>query len=336
MLKAFARLIRLNNLIIILATMYLLRYLVIGTWIKVALSSWGFTPGLNDRYFFLLAISVVAIAAAGYIINDYFDISIDRVNKPGENVVGIQIGKDKALIIHFILNIIGVGLGFTVASMTGSYKLGFIHAVTAAGLWFYSASFKKELLIGNIIVALSVAMVPLIVGAFEFPLLLDSYQRIFEENEQLFTQQPELDLMIAGNLHGIGRFILIAALFAFLLTLIRELIKDLEDMEGDAAFGCKTLPLVAGMRTTKITVGSLIGITMLILAYIMIHQFPTDKISFAYFLLALFFPSGYLLYKISKAEHKEQFGLLSKVTKAIMLAGLFYTLIHNYLLRNPL
>ncbi len=334
MITAFFRLIRTNNLVMILATMYLLRYLVIETWIEVTLKDWGFTPGLNDRQFFLLALSVVFIAAAGYIINDYFDISIDHINKPEEAIVGTMIGKDKALILHFIMNITGVGLGFVVASSIGYYKLGFIHVVIAAGLWFYSSSFKKELLIGNLIVSLSVAMVPVIVGAFEFPLLLDNYQKILLENEQLFNSQPELDMGIAANLHGIARFILVTGLFSFMLTMIRELIKDMQDMEGDSAFGCKTLPLMAGVRTTKIVIITLVILTMCLLGYIMYFQFASDKVSFFYFLLALMMPLGFLAYFILKAEGRAQFKNLSRLSKAIMAAGIFYTLIYNYLLNH--
>jgi 4-hydroxybenzoate polyprenyltransferase len=331
---AFFKLIRIKNLIMILATMYLLKYMVINSWLNAAMSDWGINGGMTDGDFLLLALSVVCVAAAGYIINDYFDISIDRINHPDTSVVGVTIGKDKALILHFIFNIIGIGLGFWCASRIGYYKLGFTHAIIAAGLWFYSSTFKRELLIGNVIVSLATAMVPAIVGLFEIPLLIEKFQKIAEENKALFYNTPELETMINSNLHGITRFILIGALFCFLLNMSRELIKDMEDMEGDAAFGCKTLPLVAGVRVTKITIVGILLIVILMLGYIMYYQVQSDKVSFVYFLLALFLPVVFLVYKIYKAADKKQFAFASMINKGIMSAGIFYTLVYNYLLKH--
>jgi len=127
---------------------------------------------------------------------------------------------------------------------------------------------------------------------------------------------------------------LIAGLFSFLLTLIRELIKDLEDIEGDAAFGCRTLPIVAGTRVSKLVIIAITLITMGILGYIMSFQFASDKVSFSYFLVALFLPLGLLAYLVWKADTKKMYSTLSRLSKVIMLAGIFYALIYNYLLKH--
>lgn len=332
---SFFRLIRSGNLLIIAATMYLLRYMVMRTWLDTTLSEWGLTLQLSHFDFFLLVLSVVMIAAAGYIVNDYFDEPIDLINHPEDTIINKGIARNTAFLIHAIFNVIGIGLGFYVAWKIGYFRLGFVHAICAAGLWFYSSTFKKQMLMGNIIVAVMAALVPILTGLFEFPLLIQKFNSITAEYQQVFEQNKELQNQIAQNLNGLMKFILVAALLSFLLTFIREIIKDVEDLEGDSIYGCRTLVVVAGIKITKIVIISLTILTMSILGYIMFLQASGNYwYSLTYFLLFFQIPLAVVVYLTGRATHKKQFNRLGKLLKVIMLLGLFYTIVYNYLLKQ--
>src|SRR5437868_93848 len=160
-LIAFLRLIRWLNLFYIALTQYLVQYTVI----KPALTKWSrWNTTLDDVHFFLLVLSTILIAAAGYIINDYFDVKMDEVNKPKRIFIDRTIHHRTAILLHQFLTGAGVLLAFYVAWWAGNFKLGFINVIVAAFLWFYSSGFKKRVLIGNVIVAfLSAFVIPIVV-----------------------------------------------------------------------------------------------------------------------------------------------------------------------------
>ncbi|HEX2394161.1 MAG TPA: geranylgeranylglycerol-phosphate geranylgeranyltransferase, partial [Bacteroidales bacterium] len=210
------RLIRWPNLLIVAATQILTRQCILAPLLRGANMDIQVPPFI----FFLLVISTVFIAAGGYAINDYFDRKIDMINKPDSMVVGTHIYPRHAMAWHLIFTITGVILGAFVAIRLGLAYLSLIFFMVSGLLWFYSTTYKSELLLGNIIVALLTALVPFIVLVFEIPLLAKEYGSPFREISKY------LIFWITGF-----------SLFAFLLNLTREIVKDAQDFEGDQAYG---------------------------------------------------------------------------------------------------
>ncbi len=315
------KLIRWSNLAIIALTQILVRYGIIQPMIEYM--NLGMKLELSTFNFILLMFSTLLIAAAGYIINDYFDNNIDRINKPQHVVVGRSISRRQAMLTHTLLNVLGVGLGFWVAYNIGVFKLGLIQLFSTGLLWFYSTDFKKRLLAGNLIIALLTALVPFTVLLFEIPPLISAYRIMLSDLNLNFNH---IMIFVGGY-----------SAFAFITTLVREIIKDMEDVLGDQQFGCETMPIVCGMKISKVVSTALILFTMGLLAYIMSQQFQDkDHISFAYFLTFLQLPSIWLILKLVKANSPKDFHGASRLQKLIMLAGVFYALVFKYLLIDRL
>jgi len=181
-MKEFLKLIRWPNLGIIVLTMVLMRYAILQpvlgklqvTLIDMpgTISAMSLQLPLPD--FIILVIATVLITAAGYVINDYFDIKTDLINR-GKVIVGTSIPRRKAMLWHNILNVAGVALGFFVSWRTGYFWMGILFLLVSGMLYFYSASYKRQFLIGNIVVSLLTAMVPMLVILFEAPLLYRNY-----------------------------------------------------------------------------------------------------------------------------------------------------------------
>ena len=317
-LRSIFKLVRFPNLVIIAATQYSMRYLVM----EPLLPSETFTLQFGDLQFFLLVLSTIFIAAAGYIINDYFDTQADLINKPARVVVGVRISRRVAMILHAILNIIGVGIGVYLAFYIKLPALAFVFVIATGLLWFYSTNYKRQFLVGNLSVAFLTGLVPLMVVLFEIPLLNREYGQVMLRNEASFNY------IIAW----VGGF----SFFAFLTTLIREVIKDAEDFEGDRAYGMKTVPIVLGTRWTKVVVVVLIGLTVfmliyLLLKYILFSVVPADYFSLIYFSLFLILPFIGLTIQMIIAKDKRGYGRASTLIKLVMLTGILYSILVFYL-----
>ena len=292
------RLVRLPNLFIIALTMYLTRYCL--------LSDLNFQViGLNDYGFALLVLSVVLIAAAGYIINDYFDTRIDAINKPEKLIVGVKVSRRRAMLYHTVFNILGVLIGFYLAWQINKLIIGWINVISVTLLWYYSRYFKKKFIIGNLVVALLSGMIPIVVALFE----------------------PNTD-----RIHYY--YIIGYAAFAFVISFIREIIKDLEDMEGDISENCKTIPIVSGVRTTKTVIILLIALVVAAIGYLVnynvIPEFSSNKVFILYSVIAIQIPLMILLYLTYKATYKNNYRMMSTLTKIIMLTGVLSMLVLYY------
>jgi 4-hydroxybenzoate polyprenyltransferase len=309
----FLRLIRYKNLLIIILTQYLMRWSII----KPILEAYEFKLQFSELNFFFLVMATVFITAAGYVINDYFDTKTDMVNRPETVIVGKLMNRRSAILLHVFLNTIGIGLGTYISFYIGMPLLSLVFIFITGLLWFYSTTYKRQFLIGNVIVAILTAIVPLMVILFEIPLLNEEYGLLIRELRSDFTH-----LIL-----WVGAF----ALFAFLLTLIREIIKDIEDYEGDSAYGRQTLPIVLGVLNSKIIIITFLLTTLFSLVYVY-FRFLNDIITLAYFALFLIFPLLFLLYKIIVAENKKDYHRASNLSKIIMLAGIFYALVANYII----
>jgi 4-hydroxybenzoate polyprenyltransferase len=324
MIKAFFRLIRFQNLLIIMATQCLVRYALLDPLLHHLPGEWNgqpvVVPGLHlalpDPYFILLVFSTVMLTAAGYVINDYFDTRTDRVNRPERMVVEKEISRRQALVIHIMLNVLGVGAGVYLSYAIGFPFLATIFVLIAGLLWFYSTTYKRQFLIGNLLVAFLTALVPFTVTLFEIPLL----NRAFSAQMIMYhaTWQP-LVVWSAG-----------ISLFAFLLTLIREIIKDMEDYEGDLSYGRRSMPVVAGLDTTRYVVVVLILITVGLILWV-VFGYLHDLVTMIYAGVLLVVPLLWLLWRMLRARSPGEYHRCSLLTKGIMLAGLLYILVADYL-----
>ena len=269
-----ARLVRATNLIIVALTQYLTRILLIGPrqdWRAI----------ITDPDLFLLSLSTVCIAAAGYIINDYFDVKIDIVNKPERVVVGRYLKRRWAIGAHQILNVLGAILGLAV-----SPYIFIINVFSITLLWFYSERFKRLPFIGNFIVSLLTAMTLLILTVY------------YPANRHLMS---------------------IYAVFSFFISLVREIVKDMEDIKGDQAHGCRTLPIIWGIPRTRNFL--YIVLILFVFALFVMARVLNNSLLVLLFILLLL-PLLYLAFKLSRADTRRDFKEISSLCKIIMLLGL--------------
>ncbi len=232
----FIRLVRPLNLLIIALTMYGLG------WYLDPMVGCSCTYIVTDWPFFLLVISTVMIAAGGNIINDYFDVRADRVNKPEKVIIGKYVKKRVAIASHWIINFIAFSIAAYLSYRMKSFWYVFIHLFSINILWFYSMYFKRRFLTGNILVAALTAMVPVIVGIFfhqsQVSLPYSGYIKYYP-----FVEQLGIDILL---------YIAIGlACFAFVLNLSREIVKDIEDIEGDKVLKAKSIPITLGVKKSK-------------------------------------------------------------------------------------
>jgi 4-hydroxybenzoate polyprenyltransferase len=266
------------------------------------LAASGKRPNLNPHNFFLLIISSVCIAAAGYIINDYFDLNIDRVNKPGRLIVQKIISRRWTILWHFFLSMAGVAIGFYLDLTTRVTLLGFSNLACTCLLFIYSMSLKKKLLSGNVLISVLTAWTVLVVAWCE---------------ARFFFNPSDV------NVHKIVRITFLYTGFAFVISLVREAIKDMEDVEGDRRFGCKTMPIVWGFNASKIYAAIwLVTITltlMLLLIYMLqIHWW----FAAGYCLLLIILPLIRIFQRLYTANTQEDFHKLSSMVKFVMFTGI--------------
>lgn len=267
---SFARLTRVWNLIIIALAQYLTAIFLIDP------------STVMDPRLFVLSTSTVLIAAAGYIINDYYDIKIDLVNKPERVVIGKSITRRYAILFHTLLSMAGVFLGLFL-----SWKIAAVNFASAAILWWYSNNLKRQPFIGNFVVALLTGIA----------------------------------IWLVDSLYKTGHMLIITyASFAFFITLIREIIKDMEDLKGDQTFGCQTLPIVWGIRKTKYFIYAIMAI---FIVTVLLLNFYFDNLPVQYFLFFLFVPLLWLLGRLIGADTRKDFAWLSSFCKIILLLGIF-------------
>ncbi|MBW6500006.1 MAG: geranylgeranylglycerol-phosphate geranylgeranyltransferase [Bacteroidales bacterium] len=317
-MKAFLNLIRWPNLLIIILTMVLMRYAVIEPLLSkidvILLHGSGEGTFMTLQFplfqFILLVAATLLITSAGYVINDYFDIRTDLINR-GEVIVGTKITRRKAMMWHTIFNITGVGAGFYISWKAGYFWLGTLYLIVSGLLYFYSASYKRQFLVGNLLVALLTALVPLLVVFYEWPALY----RYYMLNA---VTLPDFNLIF----YWVGGF----AVFAFLLTLAREIIKDIEDFEGDKAHGRNTVPVVTGIMGARIIAAS-INIVITALLFIVWYFAINDRITLIYLVLFIALPLLYVVYQLLISRHSEQLHIASRYMKLAMFTGILYSLV---------
>lgn len=304
---AFLKLIRLENLLIIAMTQFCIKYFVFAPLNEYS----HLSPGL----FSILILSTVLIAAAGYIINDYFDVKTDKINHPETVVVDVVIKRRWAMALHIIFNIIGLLLGLYLAVKAHHLSLLLFQIGSILLLWFYSTHFKKRLLIGNLVVSLLTATIPIL------PMVYDYY--MFEE--ELIIMAKAMLGQFLNTLIFIG---FVYSIFAFLTSFAREVIKDMEDYKGDKQTGCKTMPIVWGILTSKVVTFFVIVITIGLLVLVCYKLYQSDFLFGVYYVLGLvILPLIILLIQTIKAQSSRDFKIGSLLLKFTMLFGIAFTYI---------
>jgi 4-hydroxybenzoate polyprenyltransferase len=273
-LSSLFKLTRFGNLVIIGLAQYFTAGYLVGV------------QTLDDSRLFFLSVSTILIAAAGYIINDYYDVKIDYINKPDRVVIGKGIPRRYAILFHVMLSGIGILLGIYLWWRTGAVRIAAINVMSVFLLWWYSNSLKRMPFVGNLTVAFLTGLSILVVDA----------------------------LYRTGN-----ALIMIYASFAFFMTLVREIIKDIEDLKGDNTFGCKTLPIVLGIRKTKFIIYLILAIFSI--TVVVLNHFY-KALPLTYYLVFLFAPLLWMLYRLIRADMKKDFSILSTFCKVIMLLGI--------------
>lgn len=299
----YLKLIRFQNLLMIALMQCIIRYGFLKLQkVELALADWQFA---------LLVLSTVFIAAGGYIINDIMDQETDSINRPNQVIVGRSISESMAYNFYFGFTIAGALIGFYLSNLIYRDNFFGIFIITSLLLYIYATSFKQIAVIGNILVSLALALSVIIVGLFDIIPATDQVNR--------FQMMLWLELLFDY------------AVFAFLLNFIREIIKDLEDINGDYNQGMRTLPIVLGVSRTAKVVAVITAIaTVILLWYINNHLMNSGLyIATIYALVFLVSPLIFAVVKVWTATTQKEFHLLSNVLKAIIFFGILFILIVN-------
>lgn len=273
-LSGFFQITRVQNLVVIFLAQYFSAIFLIR-------GNNDFAAVLSDYHLFATVISTVFIAAAGYIINDYYDIKIDLINRPDKVVAGTLLKRRTVMAAHSILNFTGILLGLWVA-----IKIGVLDFIAAFLLWLYSNQLKRTPFFGNFVVASLTGLSVILIG--------------------LYYDQIQIPILLYSS-------------FAFTSNLVREIIKDIEDLQGDEKFGSKSLPILWGVRKTKLFLHFIDLSFSGFVVYLLISQsFPASDLILYFFLASVFVFTILLI----RAEKRTDFGVLSGYLKWFMLIGI--------------
>ena len=310
----FFRLIRSLNLFFIFLTQLLFYYFIIVPQHDILSSSHA---RLNDHNFFMLALASIFIAAAGYIINDYFDINIDRVNKPQRLVLDNIISRRWAMFFHFLFSLIGLALTALVSRHLNNWVLFLLNLTSVIVLWFYSTIFKRKLLVGNVIISVLSSWVVMVLYLCEMQL---DFNGALVQSNQPMLKIYQLAVVYAG--------------FAFIVSLVREIVKDMEDIEGDRKYFCKTMPIVLGILPTKLFVSLWMVVLAAMLFFLMGYAFLKGYfIMSAYVLFFLIAPLVSMFLMLNNASQPRDFKKLSSRIKLFMLLGILSMIVYYYHLK---
>ena len=299
---AFLKLVRWPNLVFIAITQLLYYYCILPFVYRDSPSL--YKRLLTNTDFYLLLLASVLIAAAGYIINDYFDLNIDRINKPSELIVERYIRRRSAILLHILISFSGMALSAYVGYRLRNIFIPVFNLISILSLWFYSTTFKKKILIGNILISLLTAWVILV-------LMLAEYKRT-----DIFTDHGTLSKLLKVSFLFAG--------FAFVISLIREVVKDMEDILGDSRYGCQTMPIVWGIPVSKVFAGVWIAVLSGSLVIVQFYVWNLGWwVSSIYSICLILIPLLSILRRLYLAQTPADFHKISKTIKLVMLSGIF-------------
>ena len=305
-------LVRWSNLFFLGALIY-----VMEKWVVVPiLDDVAFGEQLPWYILLLIAAATILIAAGGYVINDYFDIKIDRINRPDQLIVTQYISKENAMRLSIGLSGVGMICGLVAAWLLRSSTIAILFAIIPGLLWFYSSSYKRLLIIGNVTIALLSALSPMMVAIANVAQLQLKYSTILPYT----TLEHDIYAWVGGF-----------SLFAFLLTWIREIVKDLQDQMGDRELECHSMPIVWGNIVTKIVVTALIVLTTVLIGWFWYSLLPFDhswqSFSTRYIVLAIIIPLWGALWLLWAAKIPSDYRTCQQVLKLTMFLGMLYSFV---------
>ncbi len=307
MTAALVKFLRLPNLIIVGLTQYLLLHCLFMPF----LIQEGIKPDFDALHFFLFVLDTILITATGNIINDIEDVEIDKINRPDTLFVSKYISVKNTWKIYWTTAIIGFSLAIYLGIYANAIPFILIYPLAVAALYFYSKKFKKQAFIGNLTVALFCAGVAGIILLME----RNSFSQLSENSQGII-------------LSAFGAY----AAFAYLSTIFREIVKDIEDMGGDKERGCRTLPITTSVIHAKFLAISHLMILVGLILFISLSFFENSQtILGIYGVTLLIAPPLFMIFKLIKAETKKDYHFISQITKGLMLFGLLFLPLYYYL-----
>ncbi|MBE0423207.1 MAG: geranylgeranylglycerol-phosphate geranylgeranyltransferase [Lutibacter sp.] len=290
-LAAFLRLVRWKNLLLIIYLQILLKFYLF--------SVFELKTNINEFQFVILLLSLILITSAGYIVNDIFDLKSDLINKPQKVIVANQFSVENAQRLYLITNTLGIVLGIGLSLSIQKPTFAFIFIGASLLLYFYSKKLKSIPLIGNISVSLLVAFSIIILCLFDLNFAIQN------EAQQLVIY---IILLLSG--------------FAFFINLVREIVKDIEDIKGDYNMKMNTLPILLGVSRTKKIAAFLCLFPLVLLLIIVVKYASIYKYTALYLLLFTLVPLLYVAIKLLSVKTKKDFKKLSVFLKIIMFLGI--------------
>lgn len=309
LVAAFFRLIRWPNLLFIVLTQLLFEVCIYER-IYPDASIGDSAEGLR---FAALVLASVFIAAAGYIINDYFDQNIDQVNKPDKVVVNRIIGRRWVIFWHMFLSLTGIFFTAFALPVHQYWHLVLANMLSIVALWFYSTTLKKKLLVGNVLISLLTAWVIGVLFFSKYPLNISNLLSVQQQEARFF------------------RLMIVYTAFAFVISLVREVIKDMEDIEGDRRYGCTTMPIVWGINASKVFVA--VWVIVLIAALVILQIYALGLgwwESVLYALVMIVTPLLIVLRLLFRAAKPEDYHRISSLVKLVMFAGILSMLFFKF------
>ncbi|MCF6213717.1 MAG: geranylgeranylglycerol-phosphate geranylgeranyltransferase [Flavobacteriaceae bacterium] len=294
MIFAFFKLIRYKNLLILALCQLLFKY----TFLNIS----GISLSLSHTYFLILMGATLCIAAAGYIINDIYDVELDNVNKPNKVIVNKFISEKIATQLYIAFNVIGLSLGYYLSHRIQRETYFLFFLLTAFSLLQYAIYWKKLFIIKNVLVAVLVGLSVLIVGVFDI--------------------LPNTNIANAPSQLVVFKLVLYYTFFAFLINLIREIVKDIEDVKGDSKGQIKSIVKVWGIHSTKLIVNGLLFLLIMSVSVYITTYFLHNYIVFIYMITFVLVPAIVTFVAVIKAKEKKHFQKISSLLKVIMLFGL--------------
>ncbi len=299
-----------------------LLFLAVLVWV---MDKWVAVPVLNQAAFgeqlpwytlLLIVCATVLIAAGGYVVNDYFDVKIDRINRPDQLIVTRTVSRESAVRLSMWLSGTGVVCGLASAALLKSTTIAILFVFVPGLLWFYSSSYKRLFMIGNLTIALLAGLTPMMVAFANIAQLRLRYELILPYT----TLEHDLYAWLGGF-----------ALFAFLLTWIREIIKDMQDQQGDRELECHSMPVVWGEKWTKVFVTVLIVLTLAIIGHLWWHVLPFPhtwmSLSTRYIVLGISIPLLGALWLLWAAKIPSDYKTCQQVVKLTMALGMMYSFV---------
>jgi 4-hydroxybenzoate polyprenyltransferase len=313
LIPAFLRLIRLANLVFIALTQFLFFYCIVDRLLED-----GNEQFIQSRafLFYLLVTASVLIAAAGYIINDYFDQYIDNINKPSKVVIDKQIKRRWAIFFHFLFSISGLLISIYVGYKINNWLIPACNLFCILLLWFYSTTFKKKLLSGNIIISALTSWVILVIYFFVGAGILHGWE-----------SKP-----YPFDIRKLYKITMLYAGFAFVISLVREVVKDMEDMEGDVQYNCRTIPVVWGIPGAKIFSAVWLTVLMSALGVVAFYALQSGWwLAAGYCVLLILIPLLKILQLIYRAKSGADYHTISNGIKIVMFTGILSMIFFKFI-----